>query len=113
MTQLLQPLQPQALASLLGLEFTESREQVAMLEELAEATLESCLVRFVCEYTEPEQAELETWVDAHVNDPTLTEDLLKMFPKFATILSDELERLAVASEAVRQAFSDKPVAAFS
>lgn len=98
----LKPLEPANLASLIGITYTGSPEQDSLLGSIAQVALESCLLRFVAEYSEPEQVELDTWLSAHHEDPDLTAELLQKFPRFAALLSDELEVLASTATSAKQ-----------
>lgn len=84
-----------------------------VLEEIGRVMLQSCLLRFVSAYSEPDQAELEAWLAAHASDPTLTEEMLQKFPKFAAMLGDELENLASTGAQVRAALTNATHPAFS
>jgi hypothetical protein len=113
MSLLLTPLKPTALATLLGVEESASPEHETILQEIGRVMLQSCLLRFVSQYSEPEQAELEEWLAAHMSDPTLTEEMLQKFPKFAAMLSDELESLASTGAQVRAALASATQPAFA
>jgi hypothetical protein len=113
MSVLLTPLKPTALATLLGVEESASPEYQTILQEIGTVVLQSCLLRFVSQYSQPEQEELEEWLAAHASDPTLTEEMLQKFPKFAAMLSDELETLASTGAQVRTALSNSAPPAFA
>jgi hypothetical protein len=77
------------------LHFSEMSEQERMeiLERFAGLVLESALARLLLELSEPEQAKLDLYLDAHQGSDDLVEYLLNTYPIFKDFLEEEMEVL--------------------
>lgn len=74
----------------LGISDLSDSEKALVIKTLGESVLENSLLRFVLTLDDWAQESFEQWVKAHAEDTDLIEQVVTLYPGFASILIEEI-----------------------
>lgn len=80
----------QDISELFGYSHMTDEERTTLLDNIGAIILESSTMRFMVEVDTATIAKFEKIVEAHAEDETMLEVLIKTFPRFAEIVEEEV-----------------------